>query len=245
MAFPLLTGLGLASPTLPTFALALSALCLFLGHEPLAVLLGVRGRRLKESLGERARHRAVALLSAGGFLGTVAAVQSWEVLWPSLLLPSVPAFLLLPLVLSGRQKTLLGEMLVVTAFSTLVLPLGVSAGAEPALAGAASLVWWVSFFLGTLEVHAIKARYKEKAQRVWTRWASPATSLLTLAVCTVALSRAGSGSSVPFLALIPPALAVLSVDIARVHPRNLKKVGWALVAANTLSLAFLVAGGRT
>jgi hypothetical protein len=244
LAFPLLTGLGLANPTVTTFALALSALCFFLGHEPLAVLLGVRGVRLKKAMGERARRRAAALILGGSFLGAAAAVQSWELLWPSVLVPSAPALLLLPLVLSGRQKTLPGELLVVTAFSTLVLPLGISAGADPALAGAASVLWWVSFFLGTLEVHAIKARYKERARRVWTRWASPAASLLTLAVCLVALSRAGSGFSAPFLALVPPALAVLSVDIARVHPRNLKRVGWALVGANTLSLAFLLAGGR-
>jgi hypothetical protein len=242
LAFPILTGLGLAGPSVPALLLAVSVVCLFLAHEPLAVVLGVRGQRRKGSQGARARRRATVLLLAGGCLGTAGAALGWEALWPVLLVPLLPAALVVPLVLAGRQKTLRGEILVVTSLAALVLPLAAVTGVDPPTARWASLVWWLSFLLGTLEVHAIKARSKTRRNGAWTRWASPLACFLTLDVCAVALLSGTGVPAFPFLALIPPAITVLTVAIVRVHPRNLRRVGWTLVAANTLCLLVLLAG---
>lgn len=77
------------------------------------------------------------------------------------------AFLLLVLgVLLGRQKTLPGELLVITAFTTLILPMAAASGVDPTRAALASAVWWLSFGLAALEVRAIKVRHRRRAASV-------------------------------------------------------------------------------
>jgi hypothetical protein len=232
-------------PTFSVAALALSALAFFFAHEPVAIVLGARGQRLKDALEERARGRGIVLVTVGAALGVAAVASAEASLWPSLLLPILAAALLVPLVLSGKQKTLTGEILTVTAFSTMVLPLGAAAEVDGTRVSVAALVWWWSFFLGTLEVHAIKARHKERARRAWTRWASPALCGLTLLGCAAGLIGGGPHLRTAWLALIPPAAVILVLDAVRVHPRHLKRVGWTLVAANALTLtALLLEVGR-
>jgi hypothetical protein len=240
LAFPLLTGLCLAPPSPAGLALAGAALVFFLVHEPLAVLMGIRGQRLKSQLQNRARTRAASLLVTGLVLAEVSWWGAGGRIWPSLLFPALPAVLLIPLVLSGRQKTLAGELLVITVFSTLVLPLAAASGADPARAAWAALVWWVSFFLGTLEVHAIKARHKHTPRSRWTRWGSPVASAAVAAVALVGGGSMGEVDRWPVFALLPPAVGVLALGFVRVHPRHLKRVGWTLVGANALVLFFLL-----
>ena len=43
-------------------------------------------------------------------------------------------------------------------------------------------------------------------------------------------------------ALLPPALAIIILSLIRVHPRHLKRVGWTLVGADTLTLLLLLQG---
>lgn len=240
LVFPLATGLGLARPRLSTLALALAAVAFFLAHEPLAVLLGARGERLRSKLGNRARARGAFLLAVGIALGVVAIVSSPTTLWPSLLYPTIAALLLLPVVHAGRQKTLPGEVLVVTTFATLIFPLTAASGGSRGDAEWAFLVWWFSFFMGTLEVHAIKARHKNTRRSRWTRWGSPATSGAAAILCVWGAGLASGSLRWAALALLPPSVAVTVLSILRVHPRNLKRVGWTLVGANTLTLAALL-----
>jgi hypothetical protein len=186
--------------------------------------------------------------------------------WPSILLPLGAASLLIPLVLAGKQKTIPGELLVAAAFSTLLLPLALPWGTAPIRVALATGVWWASFSLGTLEVHALKARHKRTARSRWTVWASPLASGLSLAAAlwvalggaTPALrgwTRAGEAGSDPAwlseairllppagAALLPPAAAILTLSLLKVHPRHLKRVGWTLIGANTLTLILLLQG---
>ncbi len=240
LAFPLATGLGLAHPRLPTLALALAAVALFLAHEPVAILLGARGRRLRSQLGRRARAWGALLLVTGTALGAAATALDPTAVWPGLLYPALPALALLPLVRAGQQKTFPGELLVVTVFAALILPLTLASGGSPQLAREAFLVWWISFFLGTLEVHAIKARHKDTRRSRWTRWASPAASSAAVLLCLGGAGAASGSLRWGALALLPPSLAVALLSALRVHPRNLKRVGWTLVGANTLTLSVIL-----
>lgn len=268
MAFPLGTGLLLSAPSFSAFALALAAIALFLSNEPMAILLGVRGKRLKDQLGARAKGRATLLVGVGVGLGLVGLWRSGSTVWPEIVYPLAAAVLLIPTVLLGRQKSLIGEFVVVTTFSSLLLPLAAASGANHVQAVLAAVVWWVSFGLGTLEVHAIKARLKTASKRQWTRWGSPSVAAITVAVALwMALGQAS-----PFLrewgrgtfpgamgpggttwasdtmrllppsaaALLPPALATLTLSVFRIHPRHLKRVGWTLVGANALTLILLL-----
>jgi hypothetical protein len=268
LAFPLITGLVLAGLSPTSLALGGAAVCLFLANEPLAILLGVRGRRLQDQAGGRARIRARTLLAAGCILGATGMILGWPEVWPWVLFPALAGLLLVPLALAGRQKSLSGEILALTAFSTLVLPLGVPSGVDPLRAALATGVWWISFALGTLEVHAIKARIKVTARHRWTIWGAPVAAGTTMTgALWLALGQAGpvlqewaSGSGdagmgladpswvselVRLLppngaALLPPAVAIFLLSLLREHPRHLKRVGWTLVAVNVLTLVLLL-----
>lgn len=270
LAFPLVTGLGLATPSLPAVALALAAVAFFLANEPVAILLGTRGQRLEEKLGKQARSRGAILAGLGTGLGLLGVCTGGAILWPALAYPMAAAALLIPVVLLGKQKTLFGEFLVITTFATLLLPLAAASGAHPIRAGLAAAVWWISFGLGTLEVHAIKASLRDSAKRQWTRLGSPlAAGATVLAALWLALGQAspwlkalapgsppegGARDLLPWAdaamrllppsaaALLPPALAILVLSMLRVHPRHLKRVGWTLVGANALALILLLQG---
>jgi hypothetical protein len=176
LAFPLVTGWAMAIPSFSAMALGAAAVLFFLANESVAILLGVRGKRMQTQLGTVARVRGRTLMGLGMVLGLAGVLGSGTSIWPVILLPVASGGLLIPTVLAGRQKTILGEILVVTAFSTLVLPLAMASGAESGRAWGAVCVWWVSFALGTFEVHAIKARHKPTGRSDWTRWGSPLLS---------------------------------------------------------------------
>ena len=244
LAFPLLTGMALAFPTLPTLMLGGAAVAFFLANESAAVLLGARGMRLKDQEGSRARVWGSLLLGVGGILGVAGVATGWPGIWPSVLLPTVAGLLLVPLAVTGRQKTLLGEFLVITAFATLVLPMAAASGVDPTRAALTAAVWWVSFGLGTLEVHAIKARHKKIEKARWALWASPLASGIVLAgALFLALGHGGFPASAgPAAALGLPSLAIFALSLLRVHPKHLKRVGWSLVVANSLALILLLQG---
>ncbi len=239
LAFPLVTGLSLAQPSLAALALAGAAVAFFLVHEPLAILLGLRGQRLKEHFSRRAPPRVASLLVAALILAALSWRMSEGRIWPSVLLPLVPVAVLIPLVLSGRQKTLAGEVLAIAAFSGLVLPLAAACGADAARAGWAAAVWWGSFTLGTLEVHAIKARHKDTGRSRWTLWGSPLASASVVGLCLVGVFMLREEVGSPALALLFPAASILILGFLRIHPRRLIRVGWTLVAANLVALSIL------
>ena len=128
----------------------------------------------------------------------------------------------------------------ITAFSTLVLPLAAACGADPTRAGWAAAVWWGSFSLGTLEVHAIKARHKDTGRSRWTLRGSPLASASVVALCLVGILVLREEAGSPALALLVPAASILILGFLRIHPRHLKRVGWTLVGANSLALLLLL-----
>ena len=141
-------------------------------------------------------------------------------------------------------RPLTGEFLVLTAFTTLLLPMGAASGVDPTRAALTAGVWWISFGLGTLAVHAIKARHKGEERAGWLRWVSIAASALAL-VGSLALAL-GQGSSPamagPAAAVVPPSLAIFVLSLVRIHPKRLNRVGWTMVVVNTLALVLLLQG---
>ena len=234
LAFPILTGLSAGKPTLAAVSLAAATVAFFLAHEPLAIATGVRGRRLESAEGDRARCRAGWLAAAGVMLGALGiAAGSGDVRWAALV-PGAAVLALVPWVAARRQKTLVAEVIVVAAFATVVLPLSIAVGATWQFAWTAAGVWFVSFALATLAVHALKLRHKRGAA---ARWIVRLTLGVAVVVAVGAWGAAITGWVRPLLAaaLVPPVLLVAALAVAPVHPRNLKRVGWALVAANTVT----------
>ncbi len=236
LAFPLLSGLAVRGPTLPGIALALSVVCVFLAYEPAAVLLGVRGVRLQRERNGAAR-RQLTLCAVGALvLAAAAFLEAPARARLLLLVPAALAALLATLLPARRIKTLAGETVTAGALAGMHLPISAAAGAAGVALWGPALVWFVAFFLSTLAVHAIKARQKQRDP--WLGTAAVGTTIAA-AGAVGALAIGVTPLRLPALALAVPVAAVLAVNLARVHPRALKRVGWALVASDAVALVLL------
>lgn len=240
LGFPLATGLAYARGDLGAVAFAVAAIALFLAHEPVAVLAGVRGQRLREGLGGPARRRILALAVAAA-LGLVAAIGlAPPRAWMAAVLPGGLGLLLVPLLGTRRLKSMAGEALVAAVFSTSVLPLALCGPASWRSAGVAAGIWFAAVLPAIVAVHAVKVAHKGRETGRWTLVAAPA-----LAAAVGGGAILGALLLPPWglklLAVLPPALAVVGVGLLRPHPRHLKRIGWTMVSADALTLALLLA----
>ncbi len=236
LAFPLLSGLIVGGATLPGVALALAVVCVFLAYEPVAVLLGVRGVRLQREQDGAARRQLALFAPAALGLAAFALVAAPPRARVLVLVPAALAALVAALLPARRVKTLAGETLTAAAFAAMHLPIAAAAGTVGVALWGPALVWLLAFFLATLAVHAIKARQKQR-----DRWLGviAAGSTVVAGAAVVAVAIALAPLRLPAFALAVPLGAVLVVNLARVHPRALKRVGWMLVASDVAALALL------
>ena len=239
LAFPVITGLALGRPGIAAAALAAAAVLAFLVHEPIAVLTGTRGDRLRVALGPIARRRAILLTAALAASAAIALATAPSPVRLAVLVPAGLGAVLAVLAVLNRLKSLGGELVLAAAFASLTVPIGFAGGASADVVGPAAAVWWGAFAAATLEVHAVKARTKATASHQWTRWGAPVFGIWLLG-CAAA---ATAGGVVPWpigAAVVPPVLAVAGVHLAGVTAHRLKVVGWTIVAANLATLALLV-----
>jgi hypothetical protein len=243
LVFPLVTAVLVGEPSGAQFLWFAAAIAIFLAHEPLLILAGERGRRSRAHLATRARCTAVLLLVAG----TAAGLLGWWVAAPAarlaVIAPVVLAAMLVPLILTHREKTVYGELLAGFTFSTAAIPVALAGGASTRAALIASGVWCGVFLLSTLSVRAAIARVK----RAGGRWrAACANLLLSTAITFTAIVLAWFGA-IPVLAavaLVPAAVIASLFTIVGVHTRHLRTMGWSLVTTNLITLIALVAGLR-
>lgn len=237
LTFPLLSGLLLGAPAAASYLFAAAAVALFLAYEPVVVLLGIRGARLQQEESGTARRQLAVLVPLALLFGAGALFASAPAVRWLALVPAAWAASLLPLVPARRVKTLAGEFLVAAALAGMHLPVAGAGGARGVVLWGPALVWLSGFVSATLAVHAIKARQKQR-----DRWLQRVAGGIALAGVLVALSLGVWSDSLRALAfaLAVPLLAVVVVHAAKVHPRALKRVGWTLVAADTITLALLV-----
>jgi hypothetical protein len=221
-------------------AFAVVAVAFFLAHEPMAVIMGTRGIRVRDALVHDARRRLWLLFGIAGLGLVAAALLAPAGAWWGALVPAVPGLALAPLFFTNRVKTLPGEVVAAAAFSASLVPVALSGPASWAAVWLGSGVWFAATVPAIVSVHAVKAAHKGRPR---SRWLVPAAPLLALAVMAGAVLIATTLPPPAFraLAALPPALAVLGVSLARPHPRHLKRIGWTMVVANTLTLILLLA----
>ncbi len=240
LLFPLLSALLMGKPTAPAIGFVAAAILLFLVNEPVAILLGVRGARLRRDLTGLA-WRQIYLLGSGGLLAGFAALASAPADARMLaLIPLVFCAVLAALVFRGRLKTLAGEILVAAAFASMHLPVGYASGLRLVSLWGPAVIWFVIFIVGALSVHAIKSRREEGVS--WTQRVALVGSAVA-SLSGLALAFLKTGLQDLGLALLAPAAVVLGVNLMKVRPHSLKQVGWSIVAANTVALIVLIVAG--
>jgi hypothetical protein len=241
LGFPLATALALGDPGFAPILFVVGIIAVFLVHEPVMILSGGRGGRAKREQGDRARRRGAMLLAVAAIAGSAGLWLAPLTARYSAVVPLALGALLAPLTLKRRERTLIGELLVSVTLSSTMFPVGLAGGAGVRETLVAFVVWSVVFLIGTITVRAIIARAKKTTEP--SRAVDLAPLLSTVAII-IALGLA-VGTDVPTLAavaIVPTAFAALIFGLLGVHPRNLRRMGWSLVASNVLVLAALLAG---
>lgn len=239
LGFPLLSGAVLGSPGAASWLFIAAAVLLFLAGEPLAVLVGARGRRRRDELGVAARIWLAVLAGAGTACGFAALYLAppaarWLGLAPVVLSAGLVAF-----VLSKKVKSVPGEVMAAAALSSLHLPVAAAGDVAGVAVWGPAVMWFVIAVVATLAVHAIKSRVTGA-----TPWVIPAAAWsprLALLGALAATVLAPDARAVALAACLPLA-GVIVVNRLSPSPRRLKQVGWTVVAANALALTVLAAG---
>lgn len=235
LALPLCTALACVAPSLAGVCFATASVLAFLAHEPLLVALGQRGPRATREDGPRAR-RLLALLGGGALATGVAALLLAPN--PARLAVAAPVLLgaLLGLFIAKKQeRTNAGEVVAGVALSSVGLPVALAGGQPLVDALVVWLLWSASFATATLAVRALI--HSARSGRF------PLGALLGCLLITSGAVAAAALYSAPLApwAMLPGAIAALALLLVRIPPRNLRKVGWALVGVSLSTMVVIIA----
>lgn len=236
---PIATGLAIAHARWPALAFAATALCAFFAHEPVLVLLGGRGDRTRRG----ARGRALRWAAGFGVAGLAALVvglalsPSSSRLWVSA--PVALSVASLAVLAAGRERTTAGEILAAVAVSSWIVPMGAAAGARVPAPIQAWIAYVVAFSAATLSVRGVLDGFK-RAGASPLRTAGRIAAPLLLAG-TFAAWLAGQWPIWIPVALAPTLVTALALTVLPVHPKQLKSVGWTLIASTTFLALVLAA----
>lgn len=241
LALPLVTALALGRPGVAAILLAVAIVLAFVCHEPLVVVLGQRGRRLKTELDARAQRRIAtvgALALAAGIAGLLLSPPARLAVLPAAFLGAAS----LALVLARLEKTTAGELVVSFALSAAAVPVAIAAGAPARDAWAAAAAWAAAFAAATFPVRAILLRAKTKGEV--DRRALAASGVAAIAAAALLAAWRGWVPAAAGVAVLPVAVPAFAVAVAGVRPQRLTQVGWTIVGASVISLLVLVIGLR-
>ncbi|UCC82590.1 MAG: YwiC-like family protein [Gemmatimonadota bacterium] len=241
LGFPLLTALALGDLSFAPVLLVVGIVAVFLVHEPVMVLSGGRGGRARREQGDRARRRGVMLLAVAAIAGAAGLWLAPPTARFSTVIPLALGASLAPLTIKRQEKTLIGESLVSVALSSTMIPVALAGGSGVRETVVAFVVWAVVFLLGTITVRAIIARAKKTAVPSRAVHLPPLLSAAAIAIA-IAIAIGGDVPALAAVAIVPTAFAALIFGLLGVHPRNLRRLGWSLVASNVLVLAALLVG---
>ena len=241
--FPLLTALALGGINAAALLLVVSVVTVFLAHEPVLITLGNRGGRAKRETGAAAWRRLSWLVAIGAPAGLAGLWLAPPAARIAASIPLTLGTLLTPLIFRRQEKTAAGELLVAVTLSATMIPVAAAGGVALSAAIGASVVWAVVFVSGTVTVRGIIARAKKTTEPGWNHFAGPALSASAI-VLAVALALTDRVPTLAAVAVVPTALVALVFGLLGVHPRNLRRMGWSLVASNLAVLAALILGLR-
>ena len=242
LGFPLLTSFAVAGATRPSLFAAGAAIGFFLAHEPLLVLLGQRGHRVRDAELRRAHWSLLATLGVATTLGLLAIdatapAARWAFFVP---IPALAA--LLYLTSTRREKTSAGESIIAMAFAATAIPVCAAAGSA-AVGVAIAIAFALLFVDFTLAVRVIvlatRGGGNVRAVSV-TRWTAFAVTLIGMVLAGAAARNGWLGWGA--VAAIVPGIVFASALAAFPPPAaRLRSVGWTLVGVSALTALLLIA----
>ena len=240
--FPIAAALAVGRPRAGAIALAAAAVCAFLAHEPLLVLLGQRGARAARDEGARARRWFGAFGSAAVLLAALSLAWLPPSARIALGAPAAVGILVAAIIFSRRERTVGGEIVTATALAALASPLALGSGATPIVARTIALVFVASFAGATLCVHGVILRTR-KPPATGPRAAAAAVAVGSIAALA-ALGRAGVASPIAPWAAAPMCAGGVVLVAAPPATRHLRIIGWTLVVTTAATAFVLLAALR-
>jgi hypothetical protein len=238
LAMPLLSAFAVGGLTAAAVLLAAATVLAFLAHEPWLVVLGHRGVRALREDGARARRVMWGFLAAAGATGLAGLWLAPRTAQLALLVPAALAAAVVGFVLARRERTIPGELTVVSALASSGFAVAVAGGATLTVAAAATTTWVLAFASSVFAVHVVLVRALSKGEEEH-RWRNAALAALVGGGGSVVAAAAGLGRVVP-AAVAPTLLLSLVVCLAPFSARQLRELGWGLVGSTTASLVVLV-----
>ncbi len=221
---PLATALVVVRPTAAAGLFAIAACAAFLANEPLLVMLGQRGKRMREHDGARATRRLVQrgiVAAAAGVAGLVLAPRALSIA----AIVAVPAALTIALAWRRLERTLVGEIAAAAALSGAAAPVLVASGTSLCVALAIWGAWSIGYACTVLAVHRVIARHKAKAS-----WRDLVVATVLSAACAIGLVLLARGSLLG--ASVPLALGSLALVARPPRATYLRTIGIALCVAS-------------
>ncbi len=242
LIFPMATGLAMAHGQAASIAFAIAAVASFFAHEPLLVLFGLRGDRTRRGVERRALLWVVSCALVGlvalalGLVWADRAARAWAIAPVAL---SAASLIVLA---KGRERTTPGEILASSAVSSWIVPMTV-AHAEHA---DAALHAWIAFVAAltaaTIAVRGVLEGFRNQG-RSGLRSVARVVSPLLLAAAVAAWLAGQWPVWIP-VALAPTLVVSLVLSLRAVAPRQLRTVGWTLIASTAFLAVVLAASAR-
>lgn len=244
LAFPLVTSLAVAGVAVPSLLVALAAAAAFIAHEPLLVLRGGRGIRVRREQGRRAAlwlavTGGVGLVSGAAALWLMPAGSRW-----SLVLPLAPAGWFAAALLRADGKSAQGEIAVALSFSLLAVPLGLAAGAPLRDALAVAAAYAAIFVSATLGVRVVILKVRGGGSPAAVR-ATRSLALAFVAIGAAAIVAAAGRGLLPWTTVVaaaPGLVASTVLAVAAPAAARLRTVGWTLIGISAAAAVILIAG---
>lgn len=236
---PLLSALLIGRPTAAMFLLAAAAVAGFFSYEPLLVLLGYRGAKLRAEAGRRARRQFALLCGLSAVLGLGAIVSAPAAARWALAVPAVPMLAMVVLLARKMATGRAGEIVAAVALSSVSVPVVVFGGASGTTALVVGIVWVTGFTSLNLAVRALLDRGRGRG---FSPTRVPA--MIIIVALWAAVAAAAWGGGLPWVvpvALAPLAACGLVILILFPRPQRVAVLGWSAVAASVMTAVLLVA----
>ena len=242
LTLPLASALIVAGLSTAGLMLTTSAVATFVAHEPVSVLLGLRGARATRDLHRTAMRwlacsAAIAIVTA--FIAGL--TMPHDVRW-SIAVPAIPAVLLAIAIVYGREKSWYGEVAAALAFAGLAVPVMMAAGASLRSASAVAVPFALLFVTSTLAVRTVILRVRGGGNRQATA-SMRRSAFVTAVLGAIGLTWLSVVNVLPpatIAAAAPGLLTALVIAARPPLPTRLRQIGWTLVAVSVLTAVIVV-----
>jgi hypothetical protein len=242
LLFPLITAMAVGRPRLAAWSFAAAALCAFLSHEPLLILIGHRGARAQRERQDDAVRWFAALATLAAVFFAIAFVRMTPLARVTATVPAALALVLAALIFTRRERTTIGEALTATMLASAAIPVAVASDASMTAALTCAAAFAAGFVAATVCVRAVIAHTRNPPAARARTTAIVATAVVLSAVA--ALAAFGIIRSIAPLAAAPLILGAIALAAVPPSSRQLRIVGWTLVATTAATSLVLIAALR-